>query len=260
MSQLWRRVVYVLVFIVAFVLLPRTVSAQQNSSVSVANDVPIKEKNIPNGAIVSFSDKGYFLTTTAYDSQVVGVVALNPAVELNAQGTVGAYPVVSDGTAVVRVNSSNGNIKKGDLLTSSSAKGVAMRATHAGYIIGIAEDSYSSRDTKAVGEIPVVVTLHYDIVNSQQGTSIWQIFSIGQAASYESPTLVFKYLVAAAVVILSFVLGFLSFGRIAALGIEALGRNPLAARKIQIGIVFNVLITIIIILAGFGIGFLVLRL
>jgi F0F1-type ATP synthase membrane subunit c/vacuolar-type H+-ATPase subunit K len=62
------------------------------------------------------------------------------------------------------------------------------------------------------------------------------------------------------VVILSFILGFISFGRIANTGVEALGRNPLAGKMIQFGIFLNVLITISIVIAGFALAYFVLRL
>jgi len=56
--------------------------------------------------------------------------------------------------------------------------------------------------------------------------------------------------VAAFIVIISFIFGFLSFSRVAARGVEALGRNPMAKKTIQLGILLNVIITLGIIVAG----------
>jgi F0F1-type ATP synthase membrane subunit c/vacuolar-type H+-ATPase subunit K len=62
------------------------------------------------------------------------------------------------------------------------------------------------------------------------------------------------------VVLGSMILGFLSFGRAAAKGVEALGRNPAASRIIHLGIIFNVAIVVAIALAGLAVAFLILRL
>ena len=65
---------------------------------------------------------------------------------------------------------------------------------------------------------------------------------------------------AAAVVLASFILAFMTFGRTAAKGVEALGRNPSASRIIHLGIIFNVSIVIVIVLAGLTVAFLILKL
>ena len=59
-------------------------------------------------------------------------------------------------------------------------------------------------------------------------------------------------------VVASFVFGILHFGKMAKSGVEALGRNPLAAKTIQFGILLNVLIAIVIMALGLGIAYLVL--
>jgi F0F1-type ATP synthase membrane subunit c/vacuolar-type H+-ATPase subunit K len=76
----------------------------------------------------------------------------------------------------------------------------------------------------------------------------------------DSPTPIFKYIVAALVVIVSFVLTFMTFGRTAAKGVEALGRNPAASGLINLGIIFNISISVAITLVGLIVAFLILRL
>ncbi len=76
----------------------------------------------------------------------------------------------------------------------------------------------------------------------------------------EGPTALLKYLIAALVVIGSFILGFMSFGRTAAKGVEALGRNPSASKIIHLGIIFNVIIVVAIVLTGLIVAFMILRL
>jgi F0F1-type ATP synthase membrane subunit c/vacuolar-type H+-ATPase subunit K len=67
-----------------------------------------------------------------------------------------------------------------------------------------------------------------------------------------------RYLLAFLIAIIAFVLGFIYFGRVVRVGIEAIGRNPLARRMIQITMLFNILITIVIVLAGLLIAYLIL--
>jgi len=105
-------------------------------------------------------------TTSAYQSQTIGIISTNPGVTLNSDATTDGthpnkYPVALQGRIPVKVSSINGNINAGDLLTTSSIPGVAMKATQAGQIIGKALDSYSSSDPNAVGEIMVFVNISY---------------------------------------------------------------------------------------------------
>jgi len=255
--------VFTLLFLISLALFnfAFTVNAQ-DASFGIANYFPIKDKGVKGGSIVSFSSTGYFLSKTPYDAMMVGVVTDTPAISLQVEGVSGTYPVLSKGEAYVNVSGEGGAIKKGDPITSSSSPGVGMKADRSGYIIGSALEDFSSQNAKEVKEIAVSLNMRYF---SSQKTStskagIFDIFNLSAMATYEQPTVVLKYFIAGILVVFSCVLGFVSFGRIANTGIEALGRNPLAGRMIQIGIFFNVLITIAIILTGFVIAYFVLRL
>ncbi len=52
----------------------------------------------------------------------------------------------------------------------------------------------------------------------------------------------------------------MTFGRTAAKGVEAMGRNPSASKIISLGIIFNVGIVVVIVLAGLSVAFMILRL
>jgi len=60
------------------------------------------------------------------------------------------------------------------------------------------------------------------------------------------------------IVLISFTIGFVYFGRVTTRGVEALGRNPLASRTIQLNLALNLAFMIVIILVGLGIGYLIL--
>lgn len=249
-----------LCFELIFMLLPAHAFAQvsDDTSFGVANYLPVQGK-INDGSLVSFDNGGYFLSKIPYDPGLIGVVTFSPAISFNIQGN-NSSPVVSNGNAIVMVSTINGQIKKGDLITSSNIPGVGMKGTRSGYMIGTAGEPYSEKDPKKVGKINVTLNVHFVNLTPKVSNSLLDILNITAIATYEQPTVVFKYFMAGVIVLFSFVLGFVSFGRIANTGIEALGRNPLASKMIQLGILLNVVITVAIILAGLAMAYFVLRL
>lgn len=238
------------------------VNAAKNLSLGIANYLPVQGTNIKDGDLVSFTSKGYFLSKTSYDAFVIGVITTNPAVSLSIENSNSSdnYPVSAAGNVSMNVTSMNGNIKSGDLITSSSISGIGMKATQNGYVVGTATGSYSSADKKAIGKVNVSLNLHYAYSGSKTAGSLKDILNLSLLATYESPSAVFKYVVAGFVIVLSALLGFLSFGRAANTGVEALGRNPLAGKLIELGIFLNVGITIAIIAAGLAIAIFIIRL
>lgn len=235
----------------------------QGFASGVANYVKISDKNVKNGDIVSVGSKEYSLANKPYDSLIGGVVVLEPALSIDLTDGIKSYPIVTTGKAFVNVNTSNGAIKSGDPITASKTPGIGMKATQPGYVIGTAQENYSEKDTKKTGTILVVLDTHYaypPVPGVGSGSKILEIFNLTAAASYQQPSLFIKYAISAFVVILTFVIGFLSFGRIASNGLTALGRNPLAGRMIQIGIFLNVLIALAIIFSGLLLAYLIIRL
>lgn len=238
---------------------PSHVFAQENtSSLGIATYVPITGKNISTGKIVSFTNNGYHLTTIAYDPLIVGVVTQNPAVAIVEKGA-GNFPIVSSGNAYVLVSGQNGSIKKGDLVTSSTVPGIGAKATHSGYVIGTALIGFTPKSPTDVAQIPVSLNIHYFATSATVSSNLLDVLHISEAATYEQPLTVFKYVVAALVLVVSVAFGFWFFGQTANRGIEAIGRNPLASKIIQLGILLNVIITVSIVAAGIAVAFFVLR-
>ena len=243
-------------------IFPATAQAQSteiNTSFGVANYLPVQEKNIRDGAVITFLNGRYQEAESEYDPGIVGVITLSPAISFNIQGK-NTTPVISSGNTQVLVTTTNGSIKEGDLLTSSKIKGVAMKAHRSGYIIGSALNGYDEKDKNKVGKINVSLSVRFVNLQMRSTSSLLDFLNLTAIATYEQPTVVFRYFLAGTIMIFSFVLGFISFGRIANTGIEALGRNPLAGRTIQMGILLNVMITITIILSGLAMAYFVLRL
>ena len=65
-------------------------------------------------------------------------------------------------------------------------------------------------------------------------------------------------MIAAFVTVLSFILGFVYFGRFAKTGIEAIGRNPLARFQIQTTVIINLLLMAGIFVVGLALSYFVL--
>lgn len=238
-------------------VLPFPTHAQTaDPSFGVATFIPVEDDDAEDGSIITFSQKGYVMTRAAYDPLIVGVVSLKPAISFNVDGQ-NRFPVIANGNANVRVSATNGAIAKGDLISSSGIPGVGMKATKSGYVIGTALEGYNQQQT---GKIQVAMNIYYYYAEPPALSSLFDIANLSAIATYERPTLVLKYLIAGFILIVSFIVGFISFGRIANTGIEALGRNPLASRIIQVGIILNVFITLAIIASGFGLAYFVIRL
>jgi hypothetical protein len=93
---------------------------------------------------------------------MVGVYSENPALRLSQKDTTinggTAVPVALAGRVPVSVSTENGNIMPGDPLTSSSVAGVAMKATKAGRIVGMAMEAFSDA---GVGKVMAFVNPNF---------------------------------------------------------------------------------------------------
>ncbi|MFA6005574.1 MAG: hypothetical protein WC775_03780 [Patescibacteria group bacterium] len=136
----------------------------------VAEDYPIRDDTIEPGDIVSIdtNERGFVRkSATPYDRTMIGVYSEKPALRLSQQdGTIGGgnvIPVALAGRVPVKVSTENGSIKAGDSLTTSSAPGVAMKATRTGSVLGRAMESY---DGDGVGRILVFVNMSSYVVDN----------------------------------------------------------------------------------------------
>lgn len=233
--------------------------APAQAQLSEGVSIPIQiTGNVKDGDIISSTSKGYVTSNTPYDPAMSGVVNENFAVGFKNNQLQDAHPVISSGKAYVNVSSINGNIKKGDFITSSSIVGVAQKADKNGFILGSALEDYSSNDPKQVGQIDVAIQIKYNAPNTSVSNNLLENVKQAASAPYLAPLTSLRYLLAALIAIAAFVLGFMSFGKVARAGVEALGRNPLASKLIELGVIFNTALTIGIILVGLAIAYLIL--
>jgi hypothetical protein len=249
--------VFIFSLFILGLILPTQLQAQVKA-VGTAVSILITDTNIKDGNIIASTPKGYAMTTTAYDSNMYGVYAEFPAVFLQNTDNTETKPVVTSGKVNVLVSSINGNIKTNDLITTSTIAGLGQKATKNGMILGTALQDYSNADKKAEGKIQVAVNPHFNASFQNERTNILEVLRNISDPSALTQLTSLRYVLAAGIVLISFILGFIYFGKISLRGVEALGRNPLAHRMIQLNLVLNLLLMIAIIGVGLGIGYLIL--
>ena len=91
---------------------------------------------------------------SSYQGNMIGIVSTNPydSFGRNFDPSEHSFPVALIGRIPVKISLENGAIKAGDLLTSSSVPGVAMKATKTGTIVGKAlEDLATIDESKVIG-------------------------------------------------------------------------------------------------------------
>ncbi len=228
-----------------------------SDSTGYAVSIPVSE-NVEAGDVICSYPTGYMKCTDEYDTAIFGVVVDSPSVSLEDSDIERSVLILNNGVASVKVTSSSGAIKEGDLITSSKTAGTGMKATRNGYVVGSALETYESDDPGAVGKIQVVINIHPASRFAKGGSNLLQYIREGLTIPLYEPLASLRYVLAVIMIILSFTLGMMYFGRASKAGIEAIGRNPLARRTIQLTVLLNIILTIVIIAVGLGIAYMIL--
>jgi F0F1-type ATP synthase membrane subunit c/vacuolar-type H+-ATPase subunit K len=246
-----------LVYFIAFNVVNSFIFAQVTSS-GTAVSTPITDSEAQDGDIICTYSEGNVRCNLEYDPSILGVISDNPAVSIEDFELESSRLVLTSGVATVRVSSVNGNIVEGDLISTSLKPGLGQKASRNGYVIGMAMEDYSSDNPDAVGRIQIVINIHPASGLSGPRGNLLQFIRQGLAVPVFEPIESLRYILAALMVIISFTLGMIYFGRASRTGIEAVGRNPLAKRVIQITIFTNIVLTIVIVMVGLAIAYLIL--
>lgn len=256
-----RLVIYLLT---ASLLLPSVILGQATSS-GIAVSVPVDSDNVVNGHVICSPERqseegrgGFVLCENEFDPALYGVVSDTPAAAFEAEGEKPTRLVQSFGNVQVKVSSINGNIAEGNPVTSSTMPGVAQKADRNGYVLGTALEKWESDNPDETGLILMSLNIHAASGLSGARSDLLQALRQGVTAPIFEPLSSLRYILAAAMILVSFSLGFIYFGRVAKTGIEAMGRNPMAGRMIQLSVLFNIIITVIIVLIGLAIAYLIL--
>lgn len=222
-------------------------------------------EELPTGSIIAHHNGVFTLPNEAYDKDMFGVAVFDPAIELRPLDEIQEEedtPVVRNGMTNVRVNGENGPIKAGELITSSSTAGVAMKATKSGFILGVAQADFNADAAENEALIPVMLDIRFafssDSPESSQVISrLMSVVGLNTLSFIEEPVKTLRYTTAAFAIILSLALSFLSFGRVAFKGVEAIGRNPLAKNSILVGVVINTILAVALAAAGIATAYII---
>jgi hypothetical protein len=133
----------------------------------LAEEFPITASTpLPQGAIVVIDPgrPGHLKMSSApYDRMIAGILSgangLRAGVTLGANGTDGGQHVALSGRAYCLATAENGLIAPGDLLTSSSKPGYAMKATDAARTVGAVIGKAMSEIDEKSGLVLVLVSL-----------------------------------------------------------------------------------------------------
>lgn len=230
----------------------------QPSSSGFAVSIPLTESEVDEGDIVCSYIEGFARCINPYDTSVYGVIVSNVSVSVEDTELENSRLALTTGIASIKVSSREGNIKEGDLITTSEVPGVGQKANRNGYVIGSAIEDYESGDENAIGRIQIAINIHPAAGLTGPGSNLLQFIRQGLAVPLFEPLASLRYLLAVLMVLISFTLGMIYFGRSSRAGIEAVGRNPLARRVIQFTVLLNIVLTVAIVMVGLGIAYMIL--
>ena len=92
---------------------PSAVTAQEALSYATARYLPIREKGVKDGDIVSSTLKGYIRSRIPSDPTMIGIISLKPAIVIDVfRQSDKTFPVVTQGIVLVNASNSAGTIKK----------------------------------------------------------------------------------------------------------------------------------------------------
>jgi hypothetical protein len=133
----------------------------------IAEPFEMSDSDIPKGSVVIIDDEysgRLKLSTEPYDRRVAGIVSgangINPGLSLRQEGKLDSGENVAlSGRVYVRADCANGAIKPGDLLTTSSTPGHAMKVTDHPRAQGAILGKAMSALQEGKGMVLVLVTL-----------------------------------------------------------------------------------------------------
>lgn len=258
-------------FVASFLVFPFFVFAVDDfykKDLEVVSVYKISEENISSGDIISynFKDEIYIKSNYPNDEDMFGVVAKDPLLVFNNNDEEeGKIPIVRSGEVIVNVSTINGEIKKGDFITSSLLAGKGQKASkdHQ-YVLGIAASYLNSKNGKAtttnnkeifIGEIPVMIGSLGSTVENHSSSTV--IVKKGEVFGFTVANTL-PYLVAVIIAFSSIYIAFRNFMPNIKQGLTSIGRNPMAKSSIQVMIIFNAVLILLIAIAGFAFGLLVI--
>lgn len=247
--------VRILIFAAVVIALGRMFSATAQTSSSVAISFP-DDPSVKVGSVICSISGGFGLCNSEYAPNIFGVIHdLTP----NATANQISGTVMSNGLTQVRVSSGKGEIKVGDFVTSSTVPGVAQLATDDGYVLGTVIEAPTAADSQGISTAVVSLDIRLISGTASHAGNIFSFLRKGASAASVAPLDSLRYLLASLMVLVTFTVAMFYFGRASRSGVTAMGRNPLAQKSIQKIVYFNILLSLVMVLVGLLIAYLILK-
>jgi len=240
----------VLLAILGILIFGKFVSAQ--GLPLIAKNLKVIDEKAKVGDIVSQTEKGLVRSSIPYDKNIIGVIGENPIMIFN-KSTTTTLPIVTWGETLVRVSNENGQIKKGDFITSSNKPGVGQKATENGFVIGKAMEDLKEKE----GLITAFINIQYTTIEKPEWGGVLTKIVQGFAKPENIPEIL-RYIFALLVGGGSFIIGFFSFVKALREGIAGISRNPLARKSIITAMTLNLIGISILTTAGLGLALFVI--
>lgn len=260
---------FILGIIFLFLILSPGLIFAQEPAIEIVNNYQITDSQAVDGDIITSTGKGLVRATVPYDSSIFGVL-VDTALEAYREAGTTNKLVARYGTVSVSVTNFNGDVKTGDLVTSSEIAGKGQKANLSGYVLGRALSDFKSAgnlDYKGkqyqTGKIPVALRIEYAEISSPQ--SFKRFFDLLGGAFFSNlkdPNRfgqIVRYIAAALIILIALIVALFILMRSVPKAIEAIGRNPLAKTSIYISMVINLILVILIIGLGILASVIILR-
>jgi len=215
----------------------------------IATNLKVADPEAKIGDIVSQTKEGLFRSNIPYDENIIGVVGETPIMVFGKLTTT-TLPIVSSGETLTKVNNINGEIKKGDFITSFSKPGVGQKVTQSGFVVGKAMEDFNQEEGL------IFVFVRPQRISLPSGRVVEEILA-GLKMPETIPEIL-RYLFALLVGGGSFIVGFFSFIKALREGVTAIGRNPLAKESIRMAMILNLIGILILTMAGLGLALFVI--
>ncbi len=210
----------------------------------IASNFEVADPETKPGNIITKSEEGLIRATVPYDPNLFGVVTESSLIVFNKE-TTSTLSIVTWGETLIKVNSINGEIKRGDFITSSNSAGVGQKATKSGLVIGRAMEDFKGEEEL----ITMLVNIQYVTMEKPALGGVVNAIIAGLGKP-ENLSEVLRYLFALLVGGGSFIIGFFSFVKALREGVTGISRNPLAQKSIRLAMILNLAGVLVLTIAG----------
>jgi hypothetical protein len=213
------------------------------------------DKPFTPGTLVSYVDGDLVASSTQNSRKLLGIVSGNGLIELNT----GQVQVATVGIATAYVSTISGELKQGDPIAPSPLEGIGMKAETNGYIVGIAQDDFSTatniyttevRDKNGnkvsvrVGLLPVRIQVSdYSVSNEVVSPYPDFIMNIATTVAGKEVPVLRVTLALLALLVGMVIIGLLIYTSVR-FSLVSIGRNPLAAHSVHKGLIGVIILAI----------------